>query len=365
MPRGRGVLGSVLRANAPRPPCQLGSVFRANGGYRVSLGPLRDLGIRGNTRGPTRATKQEADRDLAAARERGSRRGVLDYVRGLSRRTPGAAGARPRADADGRPPPPAAEAAEAGRPAAARAPAGEAPAEPQARRRLRSKAAAAQGAPARAATRVDSGRKRARPASGAASPPEAPPAAGASADGGGGVAGGARRAGAGGEQEAAAAASRRQQRTRAGAGGEQEAAAAPAGGSYEHPGRADWGRVESGISGLLVGLSQTGPPPPCLGPLLSAGADKFDVLHALAMAQSWAHRIRCTRCPSDNEVDVARMLVRMSLDVNLCSDLLDKLVAAKQNCVASHRPSTEHPLKPFEVVDGKALRAKLTRLIGL
>ena len=63
--------------------------------------------------------------------------------------------------------------------------------------------------------------------------------------------------------------------------------------------------------------------------------------------------------------DVARMLVRMSLDVNLCSDLLEKQLAAKQNCVASHRPSTEHPLKPFEVVGGKALRAKLTILIGL
>ena len=340
MPRGRG--------RGAAPPCQLGSVVRHTRGFRVNLGPLRDLGIRSCTRGPVRATKQEANRDLAKARECGSRRGVLDFVRGLQRRTPGA---RWRA---------AAEAAEAGRPVAARAPAGETPGEPLARRRLSRK-----GAPARAATRVDSGRKRARPASGAASPPEAPPAEGASADGGGGVAGGACRAGAGGEQEAAAAASRRQQRTRAGAGGEQEAAAAPAGGSYEHPGRADWGRVESGISGLLVGLSQTGPPPPCLGPLLSAGADKFDVLHALAMAQSWAHRIRCTRCPSDNEVDVARMLVRMSLDVNLCSDLLEKLLAAKQNCVASHRPSTEHPLKPFEVVGGKALRAKLTRLIGL
>ena len=179
------------------------------------------------------------------------------------------------------------------------------------------------------------------------------------------MAGGACRAGAGGEQEAAAAASRRQQRTRAGAGGEQEAAAAPSGGIWEHPGRADWGRVESGISGLLVGLSQTGPPPPCLGPLLSAGADKFDVLQALATAQKWAHRIRCSRCPSDNEDDVARVLARMSFDVWLSSDLLDKLLAAEQNCVASHRPSTEHPLKPFEVVGGKALRAKLTMLIGL
>ena len=179
------------------------------------------------------------------------------------------------------------------------------------------------------------------------------------------MAGGACCAGAGGEQEAAAAASRRQQRTRAGAGGEQEAAAAPAGGIWEHPGRADWGRVESCISGLVAGVSKPGPPPPRLQPLLSAGADKFVVLQALAMAQSWAYRIRCTRCPSDNEDDVARMLVRMSLDVNLCSDLLEKLLAAKQNCVASHRPSTEHPLKPFEVVGGKALRAKLTILIGL
>ena len=352
------------------PPARVGSVFRHNHhGHRLALPRMKDIGVLWKTYGPTRSTKAAAEEDLARARRCESRAAMVEFVRQLARaarpavaKAPG--GCNSQAEIGAPALPPAAAAAER-------------------RFRLRGKvspplkgrecigrgaataAAAARGVPARAATRVDSGRKRARPASGAASPPEAPPAAGASADGGGGVAGGARRAGAGGEQEAAAAASRRQQRTRAGAGGEQEAAPAPAGGSYEHPGRADWGRVESGISGLLVGLSQTGPPPPCLGPLLSAGADKFDVLHALAMAQSWAHRIRCTRCPSDNEVDVARMLVRMSLDVNLCSDLLDKLVAAKQNCVASHRPSTEHPLKPFEVVDGKALRAKLTRLIGL
>ena len=328
MPGGRGA--------PPAPPWDLGSVVRdelgGRVGFRVSLGPLRDLGIRSCTRGPKRATKQEADRDLAKARECGSRRGVLDFVRGLPRRRPGAG------------PGAAAEAAEAGRPAAARAPAGEAPGEPLARRRLRRK-----GAPARAATRVDSGRKRARPASGAASPPEAPPAAGASADGGGGVAGGACRAGAGGQQEAAAAASRRQQRTCAGAGGEQEAAAAPAGGKWEHPGRAEWGRVESGISGLLAGLSMPGPPPPRLEPLLTAGADKFDVLHSLAMAQKWAHTIRCARCPSDNEDAVARVLVRMSFDVWLSTDLLEKL---------------KRPLKPFEVVGDDVLRTKLTRLIG-
>ena len=315
------------------------------------MGPLRDLGIRGSTRGPTRATKQEADRDLAAARERGSRRGVLDYVRGLSRRTPGAAGARPRADADGRPPPPAAEAAEAGRPAAARAPAGEAPEEPQARRRLRSKAAAAQGAPARAATRVDSGRKRARPASGAASPPEAPPAAGASADGGGGVAGGAGRAGAGGEQEAAAAPACPEPspattpRRLGGAPLSSPLSVSP----WEHPGRADWGRVESGISGLLAGLSQPGPAPPRLAPLLSAGVCKFQILAALTTAQKWAHDMRCARCPSGNEDNVVRMLVRMGLAATISRDLLVKL---------------KLPLKPFEVVGGDALRADLYRLIG-
>ena len=156
------------------------------------------------------------------------------------------------------------------------------------------------------------------------------------------------------------------------AGGEQEAAAAPAcpepspattprrlGGAplssplsaspWEHPGRADWGRVESGISGLLAGLSQPGPAPPRLAPLLSAGVCKFQILAALTTAQKWAHDMRCARCPSGNEDNVVRMLVRMGLAATISRDLLVKL---------------KLPLKPFEVVDGDALRADLYRLIG-
>ena len=156
------------------------------------------------------------------------------------------------------------------------------------------------------------------------------------------------------------------------AGGEQEAAAAPAcpepspattprrlGGAplssplsvspWEHPGRADWGRVESSISGLLAGLSQPGPAPPRLAPLLSAGVCKFQILAALTTAQKWAHDMRCARCPSGNEDNVVRMLVRMGLAATISRDLLVKL---------------KLPLKPFEVVGGDALRADLYRLIG-
>ena len=161
----------------------------------------------------------------------------------------------------------------------------------------------------------------------------------------------------------------------AGAGGEQEAAAAPAdpqpspattprrlGGAplssplsaspWEHPGRADWGRVESSISGLLAGLSQPGPNPPHLVPLLSAGVCKFQILAALATAQKWAHDMRCARCPSDNEDNVVKVLVRMGLAHTLSRDLLDLLVDLKL------------PLKPFEVVGGDALWARLLQLIG-
>ena len=156
------------------------------------------------------------------------------------------------------------------------------------------------------------------------------------------------------------------------AGGEQEAAAAPAcpepspattprrlGGAplssplsvspWEHPGRADWGRVESAISGLLAGLSQPGSAPPRLMPLLSAGVCKFQILAALTTAQKWAHDMRCARCPSGNEDNVVRMLVRMGLAATISRDLLVKL---------------KLPLKPFEVVGGDALRAELLRLIG-
>ena len=304
-----------------RSPCHLGRVFPNRGGYRVSLGKLRDLGILVNTRGPTRATKLEADRDLAEARKCGSRREVLDYVRGLSRRAPGAAGARSRSRSAGL--------AQEEAPAQPLAPpAGEAPAQPLARRRLRGKAAAARGVPA-----------------------EAPPAAGAAADGGGGVAGGAGCAGAGGEQEAAAAPACPEPspattpRRLGGAPLSSPLSVSP----WEHPGRADWGRVESGISGLLAGLSQPGPAPPRLAPLLSAGVCKFQILAALTTAQKWAHDMRCARCPSGNEDNVVRMLVRMGLAATISRDLLVKL---------------KLPLKPFEVVGGDALRAELLRLIG-
>lgn len=340
MARDQSLAGAALA----RPPCHLGRVSSHGGKYRVSLGKLRDLGILVNTRGPTRATKLEADRDLAEARKCGSRREVLDYVRGLSRRAPGAAGARSRSRSAGL--------AQEEAPAQPLAPpAGEAPAQPLARRRLRGKAAAAWGVPARAAARVDSGRKRARPASGAASPPEAPPAAGAAADGGGGVAGGAGCAGAGGEQEAAAAPACPEPspattpRRLGGAPLSSPLSVSP----WEHPGRADWGRVESGISGLLAGLSQPGPAPPRLAPLLSAGVCKFQILAALTTAQKWAHDMRCARCPSGNEDNVVRMLVRMGLAATISRDLLVKL---------------KLPLKPFEVVGGDALRAELLRLIG-
>ena len=317
MARDQPLAGAALA----RPPCHLGRVSSHGGKYRVSLGKLRDLGILVNTRGPTRATKLEADRDLAEARKCGSRREVLDYVRGLSRRAPGAAGARSRSRSAGL--------AQEEAPAQPLAPpAGEAPAQPLARRRLRGKAAAARGVPA-----------------------EAPPAAGAAADGGGGVAGGAGCAGAGGEQEAAAAPACPEPspattpRRLGGAPLSSPLSVSP----WEHPGRADWGRVESGISGLLAGLSQPGPAPPRLAPLLSAGVCKFQILAALTTAQKWAHDMRCARCPSGNEDNVVRMLVRMGLAATISRDLLVKL---------------KLPLKPFEVVGGDALRAELLRLIG-
>ena len=317
MARDQSLAGAALA----RPPCHLGRVSSHGGKYRVSLGKLRDLGILVNTRGPTRATKLEADRDLAEARKWGSRREMFDYVRGLSRRAPGAAGARSRSRSAGL--------AQEEAPAQPLAPpAGEAPAQPLARRRLRGKAAAARGVPA-----------------------EAPPAAGAAADGGGGVAGGAGCAGAGGEQEAAAAPACPEPspattpRRLGGAPLSSPLSVSP----WEHPGRADWGRVESSISGLLAGLSQPGPAPPRLAPLLSAGVCKFQILAALTTAQKWAHDMRCARCPSGNEDNVVRMLVRMGLAATISRDLLVKL---------------KLPLKPFEVVGGDALRAELLRLIG-
>ena len=91
MARDQPLAGAALA----RPPCHLGRVLSHGGKYRVSLGKLRDLGILVNTRGPTRATKLEADRDLAEARKCGSRREVLDYVRGLWRRPPPAVPQQP------------------------------------------------------------------------------------------------------------------------------------------------------------------------------------------------------------------------------------------------------------------------------
>ena len=85
---------------------------------------------------------------------------------------------------------------------------------------------------------------------------------------------------------------------------------------------------------------------------MSAGACKFQILAALTTAQKWAHDMRCARCPSDNEDNVVKVLVRMGLAHTLSRDLLDLLVDLKL------------PLKPFEVVGGDALSARLLQLIG-
>ena len=288
-------------------------------GARCRVGEKR--GPRKPDKRPHSSKRARPPSEALGAPQKDAEDGIGSQVH-IATSAPGAVGARPRPRSAG----PAQEEEAPAQPLARTA--GEAPAQPLARRRLRGKAAAARGVPA-----------------------EAPPAAGAAADGGGGVAGGAGCAGAGGEQEAAAAPACPEPspattpRRLGGAPLSSPLSVSP----WEHPGRADWGRVESGISGLLAGLSQPGPAPPRLAPLLSAGVCKFQILAALTTAQKWAHDMRCARCPSGNEDNVVRMLVRMGLAATISRDLLVKL---------------KLPLKPFEVVGGDALRAELLRLIG-
>ena len=59
--------------------------------------------------------------------------------------------------------------------------------------------------------------------------------------------------------------------------------------------------------------------------------------------------MRCARCPSHNEDNVVKVLVRMGLAHTVSSDLLVDLKLS---------------LKPFEVVGGDALGARLLQLIG-
>ena len=80
-----------------RPPHELGIVVWNNGGFRVHLAAMLELGASSATRGPNRTTKAAANKDLAKARKCASRKEMLEFVRALHKACASTAsgGARP------------------------------------------------------------------------------------------------------------------------------------------------------------------------------------------------------------------------------------------------------------------------------
>ena len=71
---------------AVKPPHKLGTVVERNyGTFCLQLAPMPDLGVFQTTRGPTRATTAEANKDLAKAWTYAPREDILECVRKLSK----------------------------------------------------------------------------------------------------------------------------------------------------------------------------------------------------------------------------------------------------------------------------------------
>ena len=65
------------------PPGGVGIVVERFGRHRMQLARMTDLGVSTTTCGPSRATKAEAHQDLARARQSGTRKEMLEFVRTL------------------------------------------------------------------------------------------------------------------------------------------------------------------------------------------------------------------------------------------------------------------------------------------
>ena len=89
---------------------------------------------------------------------------------------------------------------------------------------------------------------------------------------------------------------------------------------------------------------------------MASGVCRFQLLLAPVTAQRRAHAVRCSRCPTDNEDNVVKVLVRMGLDFQLPRDLVLQL--------ENQKTAPPLPLEPFDVAGGDVLRAQLTTLIG-
>ena len=89
---------------------------------------------------------------------------------------------------------------------------------------------------------------------------------------------------------------------------------------------------------------------------MASGVCRFRLLFALVTAQKWAHALRCSRCPTDNEDNVVKVLVRMGLDFQFPRDLVLQL--------ENQKTAPPFPLQPLDVAGGDVLRAQLTTLIG-